>query len=249
MSTGVKIALIGCGLLVVVAIVVFGVGGYFAKKYLNQGIESVKNVAGSEDSEYGKKIAELSKEYPFTQPSDSTITENQLRRFLNVRKALFDIYKNHETELKNLQNQNDQGFDTAMKGFSMMSDLRKTQAEALAKQRMSPEEYKYILTMVYTTWGSKLASDAKPAAQSTVEGLKKSIEEVDKQIADPNVPDAIKEQLKTTRETMESQLQSLSGLANMDKSESVPQSNIDLFNKYEKEIQRYQMSGLEYLGF
>ena len=72
---------------------------------------------------------------------------------------------------------------------------------------------------------------------------------MDKQIADPNVPDAIKEQLKTTRETMESQLQSLSGLASMDKSESVPQSNIDLFNKYEKEIQRYQMSGLEYLGF
>ena len=29
----------------------------------------------------------------------------------------------------------------------------------------------------------------------------------------------------------------------------LPQTNIELFNQYEKEIQRYQMSGLEYLGF
>ena len=75
-----------------------------------------------------------------------------------------------------------------MKGLSMMSDLRKTQAKALAKQRMSPEEYKYILTWFTPRWGSKLASDANPAAgKAASEGLKKSIEEVDDRLRIPNV--------------------------------------------------------------
>jgi hypothetical protein len=250
MSTGVKIALIGCGLLFVIAIAIFGVGGYFAKKYIGEGIESVKNVAGTEDSEYGKKGAELTKDYPFTPPSNGIITENQLQRFLNVRKSLYEIYRNHEAEFKDLQNQSNQsGFGTAMKGFSLMNELKKTQLEALTEQHMSPDEYRYIVTMVYTTWGSKLANDAKPAANNAVEGLQKSIEELDKQIADPNTPDVLKEQLKKTKEAMEFQIKSYSEIANADASTSVAQTNIDLFNKYQKEITKYQMGGLEYLGF
>jgi hypothetical protein len=100
-STGLKIALIGCGLLLIICVVALGVGGYFAKKWLGEGVETVKNITGSEDSHYGKKIAELNQQYPFTPSPDSLITDKQLQRFLNVRKSLFMVYKNHEANLKN----------------------------------------------------------------------------------------------------------------------------------------------------
>jgi hypothetical protein len=163
---------------------------------------------------------------------------------------MYGIYQGHESEIKKLQDDKNQpGFGTAMKGFSLMNELRNAQANALAEQHMSVDEYNYIVTIVYTTWGSKMANEVKPAAASAVEGLKKTIQEMDKQIADPNTPEVLKEGLKKTKEGMEAQIKSYSEIANPEPSQSVPQSNIQLFTKYEKEIQKYYMAGLEYLGF
>lgn len=248
MSTGVKVVLIGCGLLFVIAIIAFGVGGYFVKRYVGEGIETVKNVVGSDDSEYGKKIAELSQEYPFTPSSDGVITEDQLQRFLNVRKSLYSIYKNHESEFAKLQDPKGPGFDTALKGFSMMNELRKAQAGALEAQKMSMEEYRYMVTTVYVTWASKATQDVVPAMNSAAEDLKKSIEDINKQIADSSIPEAAKEQLRQTKQMMQSQLDSIP--QNVDKQlEGVPQANIDLLKRYQKEIEQYYMAGLEYIGF
>ncbi len=248
MSTGVKVVLIGCGLLFVIAIIALGVGGYFAKKYVGEGIESVKNVIGSEDSEYGKKVIELSQKYPFTPPSDGVITENQLQRFLNVRKSLYSIYKNHEGEFAKLQDPKGPGVDTAFKGFSMMNELRKTQTDALEAQKMSMEEYKFMVTTVYVTWATKATKDVAPAMNSAAEDFKKSIESIDSQIADSSIPEAAKEQLRRTKEMMQSQLDSIPQDVNK-QLEAVPQANIDLLTRYQKEIEQYYMAGLEYIGF
>src|SRR5262245_18039552 len=144
MTTGVKIALIGCGVLFIGAIIAVGVVGYLGKKFVSEGIDAVKNAAGTDDSEYGKKVAELQKEYPFNPPADGVITENQLQRFLNVRKALYGVYQNHSAELVKLKNSQNPDFGSVVKGFSMIKNLRATQAQALADQHMSPDEYKYM---------------------------------------------------------------------------------------------------------
>jgi hypothetical protein len=248
MSTGIKIALIGCGLLFVIVIVGFGVGGYLLKKYVGEGVETVKNVVGSEDSEYGKKMAELAQEYPFTPPSDGVITDNQLQRFLNVRKSLFSIYKNHESEFAKLKDSQNPDLGSAMKGFSMMKELRVAQAKALEEQHMSLEEYRFMVTTVYVTWATKATKEVAPMMNSTAEGLKKSIEEIDKQLADSNIPETAKEQLRQTKESMQSQLDSIP--KEIDKQlEGLPQANIDLLTRYQKEVEKYYMAGLEYIGF
>jgi hypothetical protein len=248
MSTGVKVALIGCGVLFVVVIVAFGVGGYFVKRFVGEGIDAVKNVAGSDDSEYGKKVAELQKEYPFNPSSDGVITDDQLQRFLNVRKALYGVYQNHAAELEKLKNSSNPDFGSAIKGFSMIKDLRVAQAQALQEQHMSPDEYKYMVSEIYVTWATKVTKDVAPAMASAAEGLKKSLDQLDHQLADPNLSETAKEQLKRTKETLQSQLDAVP--KNVDKElESVPKQNIELFTKYQKEIAKYSMAGLELIGF
>jgi hypothetical protein len=248
MSTGVKVALIGCGLLFVIVIAAFGVGGFFAKKFIGEGIDAVKNAAGTDDSEYGKKVAELQKEYPFTPPSDGVITNHQLQRFLNVRKALYGVYHEHAAELEKLKNTSNPDLGSAVKGFSMIKDLRSAQAKALAEQHMSPDEYKYMVSAIYVTWATKVTKDVEPAMASAAEGFKKSLDQLDHQLADPNLSETAKEQLKKTKEAVQSQLDAIP--KNVDKElESVPKQNIELFTEYQKEIAQYSMAGLELIGF
>jgi hypothetical protein len=77
-----------------------------------------------------------------------------------------------------------------------MKDMRLTQAKALQDQHMSLDEYRFMVTAVYLTWATKVTKDVAPMMDSAAEGLKKSIGELDKQIADSNIPESAKEQLK-----------------------------------------------------
>ncbi len=245
-----KVFLIGCGLVVVAGIVVVGVGGYLLKQW---GTEKYKELTQGE-GEISQKTEQLSRDYPFTEPANGVITEAQLKRFIAVRTEMYAVYQRYEGEIKKLAEQKE-GLSTVMKGWGLWKDVRTAQANALVRQKMPPEEYQYIVTGVYKTWaaaGTREALNDQTFADVANKQLKESIASLDQQIENPNTPEAAKPALKKTREELQQQLDNLpknSTVNQMDETlQSVPKENIELFKKYQAEIQKYSMSGLEYIG-
>jgi len=252
-STGVKIALIGCVAVVIAGVIAIAVGGYFVKSWFSEKGKAITNVVGTRESDYGKRTAKLKEEYPFTPPSNGVITEKQLQRFLAVRKAMYGIYKLHEAELK--QAAESQSFSGAMKSLSLLNDLRSAQVKALEEQKMSQEEYTYIVTSVYKSWLAKGAKEAlkhETFSEASEDSLNQAIANIDERLQDPGVSEEEKKVLQKTREILEAQKKSLAESAELkrmdEELQSVPKENIELFTKHQQEIQQYAMAGLEFLG-
>jgi hypothetical protein len=245
-STATKVILIGCFAVVVIGVIIIAAGGFFVRSKVKEFTE------GAGESE--KKTQQLSKDYPFTVPANGVITEKQLQRFLAARKQIYSVYKKYESEFKKLEGK-DADFSVLTKGWGFWKELRKEHADALAAQKMSPEEYQYIVQAVYKTWmasGTKEALKDKSFSETAEKQLKETIESIDKQLKDPATPDVSKQALQQTREQLQKQLDGIgqnSVVKQMDATlESVPQENLALFKKYEKEIMQYSMAGLELAG-
>ena len=142
-STATKVVLIGCGVVVLAGIVIITGGGFFVRSKFREYTKG--------DGDYSQKTEQLSKEYPFTEPANGIITEKQLQRFLAVRKQVFSVYKRYESEFKKLEKE-DRNLSVVTKGWSFVKDLRKEQADGLVAQKMSPEEYRYVVNAVYESW-------------------------------------------------------------------------------------------------
>jgi hypothetical protein len=245
-STTTKVVLIGCFAVVVAIVIAIAAGGFFVRNKFKEFTE------GTGDSE--KKTEQLSKDYPFTAPASGVITEDQLKRFLAARKQIYSVYKKYETEFKKLEGK-DADLSVLTKGWSFFKELRTEHANALAAQKMSPEEYQYIVNAVYKTWaasGTKDAMKDQTFSDQAEKHLKESIESIDKQLKDPGTNETVKQALQKTRDELQQQLDSLpqnSVVKQMDATlDSVPAENLALFKKYESEIKQYSMAGLEYAG-
>ena len=245
-STATKVVLIGCVAIIVGVIIVIAAGGFFVRSKFKEFTEG--------PGETEKAIEQLSKEYPFKEPANGVISEQQLKRFLAVRKQIFSVYKKYEAELKKLEGK-DADFSVLTKGLTFFNELRKEHAGALAAQKMSREEYQYIVNAVYKTWmasGTKDVMKDQSFGDLAEKQLKESIEGIDKQLKDPGTPETVKQALQKTRDELQQQLDNLpknSVVKQMDSTlESVPAENLALFKKYEKEIKEYSMAGLELAG-
>ena len=245
-STATKVVLIGCGIVVLAIVVIIAAGGFFVRSKIHEYTQ------GASDS--SKKTEQLSKDYPFTPPANGVITEKQLQRFLAVRKQVYAVYKRYESDFKKLENQKPD-LSVVTKGWSFIKDVRNEQANALTAQKMSPEEYQYIVDAVYKTWmaaGTKDAMHNQSFNDLAQKELKESIEKIDQQLRDPKTPEPARKALQKTRDEMQSQLKHLpenSVVKQMDSTlESIPKENLALFKKYEKEIKEYSMGGLEFAG-
>jgi hypothetical protein len=251
LSTPVKVVLVGCVVVVVGIMVVFGAGGYFVQRWWHNTAHKIENITGGGESDYGKKAAELQKEYPFQPPSNGVITEDQLNRFLAVRKGIHTIFEQNKTEIEALGKQ-DKGFQASVKGVEMINNLRMTQIHALEQQHMSKEEYDYILTTVYSTWFTQAARVGLQYADQARDALQKQIDQIDQQLNDPSATEESRKQLQERRSVVVQQRDDLTKNEEVKKAEnemnSLPKENVELFKKHEKEIAQYSMGGLEFIG-
>jgi|GEM_PF-4450928 len=244
-STATKVVLIGCGVVVLAGIIAIAAGGFFVRSKIQE---------FAKGGDYTEKTDQLSKDYPFHPPESGIITEQQMLRFLAVRKRVHAVYGRYESEFKKLENK-DQNLSVVTKGWSFVKDIRKEHADALAEQKMSPEEYRYIVNEVYKTWmaaGTKDVLKDKSFRDVAQKELKDSIAKIDSQLADPSTPEAARKALQKTRDELQSQLQDLdqnSVVNTMDSTlNSIPPENLKLFQKHEKELKEYSMAGLELAG-
>jgi len=241
--------LIGCISVVVIGVIALGVGGYFVKTWFTEKTKTVKNVLGTEDSDYGKKTTELNQKYPFTPPSDNIVREEQLQRFLAVRKEMNVVYKQHEAEIKKMTDKPNPTASDALGTLTIINDVHMAQLKGLQAQNMSKDEYEYMRRMVYINWVGMTVTQAleSPKRDEMIEQQKKSLEELDRQLQNPDLPAEQRQQLQTTRDEMQKQFDYTN--AEMEKIEKglemIPRENIELFKKYDPEIRENGMLGLD----
>jgi hypothetical protein len=268
-STGAKVA-IGCGIVVLVGIV--GVAAVFIG-----GAYWVKGKVDAVTAEQSR-IDDLKKKAntnTFTRPADSVIAEDRLVKFLDVRKRVFVVYQKHEPALTALQNKKQAELSDVTSGFTMINDIRLAQAQAQAEIGMSDDEYSFLVEQVYKSmWASEVAKSTggKSVSQAAGEMFEKAASEMERASKDAeaarrqaraakdsasteaaeDAADSAAEAAGETSEQLDKSADDLRKEADKVRENAramdVPPANIALFQKYEADIKKYAMSGLELFG-
>ena len=269
MTTGAKVA-IGCGIAVLVCIVgvaaVFVGGAYWVKGKVDAVTAEQTRIEGL------KKKANTN---TFTRPADSIIAEDRLVKFLDVRKRVFEVYQKHEAALTALQNKKEAEFSDVTRSFSMINDIRLAQAQAQAEIGMSDDEYSFLVEQVYKSmWASEVAKSTggKSVSEAAGEMFEKAASEMERASkdaeaarrqaraakdsagtkTDQDAADSAAEAAGDTSEQLEKSADDLRKEADKMRERAGdvdgPPANIALFQKYEADIKKYAMSGLELFG-
>jgi hypothetical protein len=264
-TTGVKIA-IGCGVVLIVGIIVMAVaiGGaaYWAKG-------KVEDFAGNEN-----RIEELHKKAnatPFDRPDDGIIREDRLLKFIDVRKRVFGVYEKHRATLEAMGQKKQGDWGDVTTGFSVINEIRVAQAQAQADLGMSEDEYQFLVEQVYkTAWAAEVAkqsggksvsdaaadaytkaAEAMEQARAATQQGRAAAEQARRQTGAPGTDTAV-EDTKEAEESVEKGIEDLREQAEQARASTrdmdVPPANIALFRKYEAEIKKYAMAGLEWIG-
>jgi len=246
LGTGGKIA-IGCGIALVVGILgVVGVvigGAYWAKS-------KVESVQAEQ-----KQIEDLktkANESTFEVPSDGLVQEAQIVRFIAVRKSVYDVYAKNEAFIESMKDDKKKeqaNFSDVRKMFSVVNEVRLAQAKGQAEHKMSDSEYSFLVGQIYSSsWAAEVADQTggKSVTEATDEANRKAIEQM-KQAAERASKDS-----PAMKDTLDKQVGALEEHADEAHEAAVaadvPPQNVALFRKYEADLKKYAMSGLEWIG-
>ena len=270
MNTGAKVA-IGCAVAVVVvgvgvAAAVFG-GLWWAKGKADQFTANERHI-----DDLKKKANAVS----FRAPADGLIREDRLVKFLDIRKRVFAVYEAHKDELETMGKKKQADLSDLTKGLGVINEVRNAQAQALADLGMSEAEYRFMVEQVYKTlWASEVAKQTggKSVSEAAGEAYDKATDQMEKaqgeaeqqastarqEQADSGLTPEQRKMLEEQREAAKKSLDDLKkGIREARKQSSevrenaramdVPPANIALFRKYETDIKKYAMGGLEWIG-
>lgn len=244
MKTIAKVA-IGCGIAVVLAgiavVVILGGTAWW-----------LKGKAESMVGEQGKieALQKRADQHPFTPAAGGVLQEDRLLKFLEVRKRVYAVYETHRAELEDMGKKKQADFGDVAKAFSWVNELRLAVAQAQADVGMSQAEYAYYVENVYKTlWaaeiekstGGKSASEALRDAARQAETAMDEAKRAAREQGSPEAAEQAEDALEGASEEMKKAAEEVKAL-------EVPKANIDLFRKYEAEIKKYAMNGLELLG-
>lgn len=102
-----------------------------------------------------EKVKELNRDFPFEEPEDFTIKEDQIKRFIDIKRSFADRIKDYEEEFKKLDEakvQGEGGFQEFRQAINVLSDLRQDFLAALGAHKMSPKEYRFLSVQIYTSY-------------------------------------------------------------------------------------------------
>jgi hypothetical protein len=264
LTTGAKVA-IGCGV-AAVALVVVASAGIFGAAWWVKG--KAQQFTGDQN-----RIDELQQKANanhFTPPADGTIPEDRLLKFLEIRKRVYALYEKHKDEFEALRKKEKADFSDATRALGFINDIRLAQAQAQADLGMSDDEYRFLVQQIYKTLfaaqvaretGGKSVSEAAGDAYEkaseqmsrTAEEMKKAREELKKSGAkEDEAAERAGESAEEAQESVEKSMKEMREAAKEQREQAkqldVPKQNIDLFRKYEADIKKYAMSGLEWIG-
>jgi len=227
-TTGGKIA-IGCGVALILGVMVVAVAVFSGAYWLKGKTEAI---TGNE-----RRIEELHEKAnaaPFDRPADGVIREDRFVKFLDIRKRVFLVYEKHRATLEAMGQKKQGDWGDVTTGFSVVNEIRIAQAQALADVGMSEDEYRFMVEQVYkTAWAAEVAkaTGGKSVSDAAADAYAKAAEAMEQARAGTQQGRAAAEQARESARSMD-----------------VPPANIELFRKYEAEIKKYAMAGLEWIG-
>ena len=186
-------------------------------------------------------------------------------KFLEVRKQMQPTYEKYRASFESLEKlgkkKEDGDLNDLKHGLSALSginDIRRALAQAQTDVGMSRDEYRFMVGAIYkTAWASEVQKNhnGRTSAQVTEDAMKQAARAMDeqaRQTPDPNLPPEAQkawreaqEKAREARDKLQSETsEAVESAGNLD----VPPQNVALFKKYEAEIKKYAMSGLEAIG-
>lgn len=255
MSTGAKVA-IGCAIALVLGgiVTVVAVGGavwWGAGKVK----EKVGDLGANEEriESYRRKANAVR----FERPPDGVLQEERLVQFLEVRKRAYRVYEKHRAMLEEMGREHDRPNLGAITGaISAVGEMRLAVAQAQAEVGMSEDEYAYMVEQVYRTlWASEVAhsTGGKSAAEAVEDAYEKTARELEKAQHDTEdarevAPEGAEMVRRAAREAAEKMREQAEAVRKGAQELEVPPANLALFRKYEADIKKYAMTGLELIG-
>ena len=232
---------IGCFAAAVIALFLFVAGviglGYWAKN-------KVQEVTGGGPAvEEARRTANA---VPFTRPNGGIVAEPRLVKFIEIRAGVFSVYEKYRGEIESRMAKVKEGksldFGDISTGLTLMGELQKAESLALAKHGMSENEYAFITGEVYksmwTDFGGGEASKkaVREAGQAAAEAMKAA----ESQSMPPEAREAL---AKAGSEIAASTAQAS---REIEGAGTAPE-NVALFKKYEADLKKYAMPGLNIL--
>jgi hypothetical protein len=256
LGAGTKI-LAGCGCLaiLVTAVLVAGLGlAFFWLRGQAGEVEAIA-VWGSEIETWRSRA----NVHPFDRPPDGVVPEPRLRAFLDVQRAVHEVYEAHGADVDELRGAFAERRDPpdlaeilAIGGTAVevYGELRLAQVKALAGAGMSEAEYDFIQTALY------LVAAVARAESETGHLPAEAVAEATRRMQDAvraGVETAQREGLPGLEEVSEADLERLEeelARAGTRGSEAlaVPPENVALFRRHQADIEKYAMHGLAVLG-
>jgi hypothetical protein len=264
MGTGSKIA-IGCGcllLLGVTAVVgVVGMGAWWAKGKITEATSGLERMTAKTD-EIDRWEREANAN-PYAAPADGVVPEARFLKFLDTRKRVFAVYERYEAQLAELQRKAE-GAGGKLSASEVWSaggtlaeafgEIRLAQVKALADLGMSEQEYRDIQMAVYrSAWAAGATTESgRLPAEAVAAGTAEAARQIEESMRAP-LESAKKEGVPGTGSLSEEDLGKLRGQlerAGQDVGQAleVPRANVELFRRYEADIQKYAMNALAFIG-
>ncbi len=246
MKSWMKVAL-GCLAVSIIAAFLFIAGfvafGYWAKSKFAEATGGGPEVAAA------RKAANA---VPFVRPPKGIVEESRLLRFIRIRTDVYAVYDKYRGEIESRSRRlkeatapqlGDIASDVAT-GFTFIGELQRAEALALAKHQMSEDEYSFISSEVYksmwTDLGSEGAVQAKVRASDAARSAAEGIRNLDVNGTPTDAPEAL---ARTAKEAAAGADEMAKGLEKL----QAPPENFALFKKYEADLKKYAMPGLNVL--
>ncbi|HVT46085.1 MAG TPA: hypothetical protein VMT00_17045 [Thermoanaerobaculia bacterium] len=204
--------------------------------------ETIHNIAGDDEGEFGKRAAALRKRHAFSAREDGRLTEKQMEQFLAVKRSLNEI---DEEMRADAARSGASGTGMLMKWnfFSRLQRLRMEQIDALEAQRMPLEEYNWVHGSIYM---AMIAEGIKPeqARGSPAAAITQSPEEIDRELERLGISPENRGQIEQIRGAMSAGKDLFSATADKVR-ESVPSENRKLVASYRDDLDRYFLAAID----
>lgn len=132
-----KYWLIGCGILLVIAVILGGFGVYYVFK--------VGQEVGAKLQEIAKEYDQLDQEFPFLKPAEGLMESPQVARFVSVHRKVSDSFDLWENQLRSEETS---WWTKVTSAVDMIPALAQSHVDALREQSQGPSEYLWTLDQI-----------------------------------------------------------------------------------------------------
>jgi hypothetical protein len=241
---------IGCGGLVLLAVIAVVVGALWVKGKVEGAVEQAEVLEAQSE-----QISALEAKYAFKAPAEGKplrLEEGRLKEYLAVRAAVMPVFRAFEAKANAFEkkNQGTQSLGAGLEAMGMVAglirDVRARYVEELERQKMSPTEFHTITGTIYS---SHIGKGMAEVHQGHREVLGKATEELERRLADDSLSG-------DERVLLEQQLEAVRQQADAMPSREVPreelavyEANLALLEKYKVQIENEANPALDLFLF